>query len=119
MAAFPSYAVLLGQNYTETPDSAVQRTNMENGPPKQLKFKSRVIVTIAAVYALKSMTDYTNFVDWFRNTINFGADWFDWTDPKTGSTVTARIVNGQYSAQAVNPDGSYWQLTMSIEYWSS
>lgn len=119
MATFPSYAVLLADGFAQQRESGVQRTEMESGPPKQLKVKSRVLVRRTVVYALRSLADYNSFVTWFQTTVNFGADWFTWTDPVDSASKNARIV-GQIDEEApVVPALADWRVSFILETWSA
>jgi hypothetical protein len=119
MPAFPAYAVLLFDGFKEEPVSAVKRTEMESGPVKQLKTVSRVLVPRPARYLLKSKSDYNAWVTWFRSTINWGNDWFDWTDPHDAAIKTARIVGAKYAAKPTRKDLERWILEFRIETWSA
>lgn len=121
MAAFPTYGKLLLTEFAEAPESALLRTEMESGPPKQAKIRSRVMVrrSLAMDY---SMAEYTTFKTFFRTTINGGADWFDWVDPLDGVTKLARIVAGNpaYNAQPYTySEGAplRWKVTFALEAW--
>ena len=118
MSALPSYVKVLFAGFGEERESGVQRTAMESGPPKQLKVKSRVLVTRECVLWVASKADYLSFVTWFEATINMGADWFDWADPVSGTTKSARIVSlGSAAPDATVTDG--WRMSASLETWSA
>ncbi|HFD81045.1 MAG TPA: hypothetical protein ENK05_11755 [Gammaproteobacteria bacterium] len=123
MAAFPSYGKLVLQDYGETPNPAVLRTEMEGGPPKQAQILSRVMV-IRPVTMIYSASEFASFKTWFRDQIARGADWFDWTDPVDGQLKQARIVSSQQqpSWQATpfteSPGAPLsWEVRMQIETW--
>lgn len=116
MAAFPSYASIALTGYAEQRESALMRTQMESGPPKQAKVRSRVMVTRPATILLASLSDYQSFVLWFAQTIHEGADWFDFTDPVDGATKSARFVGGGLNA-IPNQSKNAWSIKTSIETW--
>lgn len=121
MAAFPAYGQLLLDGHGETPESALLRTDMEGGPPKQIKIKSRVMVARPVAY-LFSATEYSQFKIWHRDTINRGADWFDWVEPVDGTTVQARIVGGAYTARAERgtPGAELtFRVDLTLESWDA
>ena len=119
-ATFPSYAKLLIAGFGEQAAPGVLRTQMESGPAKQLKTKSRVEVQRPARIRVMSKADYLLFMVWFKTTINQGADWFDWTDPVAGSTVSARIVGGQLgAAQPMAGIAGGWVIPCTIETWAA
>jgi hypothetical protein len=117
--AFPTYAKLLHEPYRVQREPAVLRTDMESGPPKQAKLKSRVMVTRELAYAFGSITDYTNFLTWFKTDINRGASWFDWTDPVDGVVKQARIVAGTLDEERPNRQMDVWVISFKIETWDS
>lgn len=119
MASFPTYAKILFDGYSQKRDSALIRTEMESGPPRQAKIVSRVMVTRAAKIYLSSKTDFQNFESWYKTTINEGSDWFDFVDPVSGSTILARFVGGGYQAQPMSAAMQNWQISANIESWGS
>lgn len=117
MAAFPSYARILFENYAEQRESALLRTEMESGPPKQAKVRSRVMVRRDVQIRLPSLTDYRSFVAWFSGTINEGADWFDFTDRIDGTVKSARFVNGGLQGRPMRGLNGDWVVKAQIETW--
>ena len=116
MATFPTYAKLLADGYAEQRESALLRTEMESGPPKQAKFKSRVMVVRPVTVLLQSRSDYLSFVTWFSETINEGSAWFDFTDPVTHTVKQGRIVGG--GLEATPQAGlTLWTIPLKIETW--
>lgn len=94
-ATFPSdVAVVLG-SYGEDQTTAVMRSEMERGVPKQRRMASDVLVSVKATLQFKSSAHHDAFMAWFDGQIGSGADWFSWAHPRTGATVQARIVGGQ------------------------
>lgn len=119
-ASFPSYAKILLAGFGEQPEPGVRRTEMESGPPKQLKTKSRVLVQRQARVRVNSKADYLLFLDWVHTTLNQGADWFTWTDPVRGTSVSARIVGGQLGqAMPMATIAGAWVIPCAIETWSA
>lgn len=120
MAAFPTYARVLLAGYGETADSGVLRTAMESGPPKQLKVKSRVMVTREVALHFKTKADYASFLTFVRTTLNMGADWFTWTDPVDGASKSARLVDGRLGeARPLAAMDGGWTVSCAIETWSA
>ena len=123
--AFPTYGKLLLAEYTEQPASAILRTEMESGPPKQAMIKSRVMVTRSLTY-IYTASEFASFKVWVRDTISRGADWFDYVDPADGATKQGRLVVSQngspYSAKATTSAiGSVlsWEVSMQVETWEA
>ena len=63
--AFPTYGKLQLRGYTETPDSAVLRTEMETGPAKQAQVRSRSLVK-RSVTIFFTGAEFETFKTWFR-----------------------------------------------------
>lgn len=120
-AAFPhAYALILFEGYGETRDPAVARSPNEAGPPNQRKTKSRVLTTRPAKILLRSKADYQAFLTWYSATINEGADWFDFTDPRDNVVKTARIRADQpLEAKALRKQLDRWIIPLAIETWSA
>lgn len=117
MATFPAYALPLFEGFTERPDPAVLRTEMEAGPPKQALLVSRVMVARPMRFLITSKSNYQAFKTWFADTIHRGADWFDWVDPLDGQTKSARIQGGTYDPQPQRKDLERWIVSLTIETW--
>lgn len=118
MPTFPAYGKLAFENFQRDRESALQRTQMESGPPKQLKKLSRVMIDIPVIYHLDSAADYSSFITWFQNTINYGADWFDWTDPVDNVVKPARIKNGKLAETPRRKVLDRWKIGFTLEIWS-
>jgi len=119
MATFPAYADVLLDGFSEQHESALIRTEMESGPPRQAKVRSRVLVTWPAVILVESKADYQSFMTWFKNDIAYGADWFDFANPVTGSTVQARFNGSGLTAQPIGKMDGPWRINTTIETWSA
>ena len=119
MQTFPDMSVarLLLEGYGEQPEPAVLRTEMESGPPKQARVLSRVMVTRPVVCYFATVANYQTFMAWFRDGINYGADWFHWPDPVDGTSKLARIVGGKVASTAISR--RQWRVTFSLETWSA
>ena len=116
MATFPNYVKLLANGYQEQRESALLRTEMESGPPKQARIKSRVMVTRPVEIMVNSKADYQAFVTWFSTAINEGSDWFDFTDPVTRTVKQGRFVGGGLEATP-SGGGKVWSIKAKIETW--
>lgn len=118
MAAFPAYAKLLRDGFSERRESALLRSEMESGPAKQAKVRSRVMVTRPVRVMVNSLADYQAFIAWFRDTINEGADWFDWLDPVDNVTKSVRFVGGGMDAEPAAVINGPWFINgLRIEGW--
>lgn len=116
MAAFPSNIKILIDT-SEAPTPVVIRSEMERGVAKQRRFAADAMVTIPVSVIFFTKQEAADFEDWFYNDIAGGADFFDWTDPRTGVAVQARIVGGQLGELVPLRDGyNLSRRSMVIEY---
>ena len=118
METFPSYATLVNDGYSLQREQNILRTQMETGPAKQLKTKSRSLVTVNCAVQLSS-ANYTLFLAWFQNNLDYGADWFYWTDPRTVTVKTARIIGGLEAESPLSSRLGIWKVRFKLEYWSA
>lgn len=118
MPEFPhATALLLFDGFTGKPQSAVRRSEMESGPPKQLQKFARVLVTRPARVLITSKADYNAFQTWFADETDRGAAWFDFTDPIDGTVKSGRIVDGELDPLPQRKDLERWEVAMRIETW--
>lgn len=118
MAAFPNYAKILYSGYQKTRESALMRTDMESGPPKQARIKSNVMEVHSVKIYLASRADFQSFESWYADDISDGASWFDFTDPISNTTKQARFREGGYMAQPMTAEMEDWEISAKIEIWS-
>lgn len=119
MASLPTYARILYDGYSQKRESALLRTEMDSGPPRQAKLYSRVMITRSAKIYISSKSNFQSFETWYATSINEGASWFDMTDPVSGSTIQARFVGGGYNATPMTADLENWEISVNIESWGS
>lgn len=116
MAAFPAYGTLY--KYSEKPGiNPVLRSQFERGPVKQTKILSKQLYEMSIQYVF-SNSEYGTWKTWYDTTINRGADYFDFTHPMSGSTISARIKDGQFSAQPFSTSGSHIVVNITVEYYA-
>lgn len=114
---FPSYAKIQFDSYSQQRESALMRTEMESGPPRQAKVRSRVMLTRSVKIYLATKADFQAFETWYASDLSLGASWFNFTDPVSKALVSARFVGGGYSATPVTAGLSGWMVTSKIESW--
>lgn len=119
MATLPTTAKILFDGFSEQRESALMRTEMESGPPRQVKTKSRIMIRRPVSMLFSSKADYLSFLSWYSTDIKDGADWFQMIDPVTGNTIDARFVAGTLNGQPVNPAMSSWTVKAQIESWGN
>ncbi len=116
--AFPTYGTTLLAGFAGQPESVVSRTEFETGPAKQYKLKSQTGVRRDPAIQY-SDSEFASFESWFRGAeCNWGAGWFDWTDPRDGQTKTARVFGGdyQYRSESSGEGGPlHWVVTLQLE----
>lgn len=117
METFPSYVTIKRDGFSENRESALLRSEVESGPPKQVRIKTAVLVTRPCRLQFTSKTDYQSFVEWYKTNLNEGADWFTWVDPVSGSSLTARFAEGGFTAMPLAALPGYWTLDVRIETW--
>jgi len=119
MATFPAYANILFNGYNKKRESALLRSEMESGPPKQARVRYNVMEVHSVKIYVSSNADFQSFENWYSNNLNEGASWFDFTDPVTLSIVQARFKDGGYTATPMTPDMENWEITAQIERWAT
>lgn len=115
---FPSYAKILYSGYSIKRESALLRSEMESGPPRQTKVRSTVMVTRSVNIYLASREAFQSFEAWYANDTNEGATWFNFTDPVSETSKLARFVNGGYTATPLMEGLSAWSVEAKIETWA-
>lgn len=115
MPSLPSYVKILAAGYGETRQSALQRSEFEDGPPRQARIRSRVMVRRAATLLIDGPY-YLDFLDWYSVDLHEGAAWFDYFDVVRNETVQARFVAADLTAQPT-PGLQDWTIPVTIETW--
>jgi len=116
MLDFPANLRQIAEDFGEKPESAVMRTEMESGPPKQRKRSSRQMVSRNVSYIAMGDSEYIGWKEWFAQT-GLGADWFRWLDPVDRQIKPARIVGGEYEAKVMTWATKAWRISFTIETW--
>lgn len=93
--------------HQETPPRPVVRTQMDVGPAKQRPRSTADATKIDSVTLYFTRNQVATFDAFFRETLGFGSEAFEWTHPRTGNLVDARFVDTpRYSSLAPRQDGS-------------
>ena len=119
MPSWPASAKIQIDGFGIEHGTALSRTDMESGPPVQTRVKSRVMVTRSVAVVFMSKADYLAFLAWWSIDLDYGAAWFDYTDPVTDSTLQARIAGGQIGRAEPLGTLARWKLPLTLEYWSA
>lgn len=118
-ANLPSYVKILYDGYAQKQETAVLRTEMESGPPRQARIRSRVMLTRSAKLYFDSKANFQSFETFYRETLQHGALFFNMTDPVSGATIEARFVAGGYNAAPMSAKMNLWVVDIQIESWGS
>lgn len=119
MAAFPNVK-FNWQDLAFTPESVVERSEMERGIPKQRRKASDAREELDLTIYFDTKAEAGAFEDWFFDVINAGQDWFDFPHPVTAAVLQARVVNGELGALKFDqPTLQASRRALKIEYWRS
>lgn len=83
MEAFPSYARILFDGFSESFDPSIERTEMERGVPKQRVMNSQVLCKVNASILFSSPNDVAAFDTWYFGPLG-RIGWFTMRHPRTG-----------------------------------
>jgi len=117
MATFPSYVRVGWKDSGEQSTPVVVRSEMERGIAKQRRIAADTVVTVPLTLYFNTAADAAAFETWVYTVIAGGASWFDFTSPRTGGTVSARIVGGDIGQ--LTPSTATWarsQRSLKLEY---
>lgn len=117
MAALPTYVKILAEGYEKDRASGLVRTQMEDGMVKQLRARTRVLLTRGVTFEFSSLANYQSFITWFQTDIDYGALWFDFTDPEDSVVKSARIVSKLDKERPIFA-ASKWRIGVQLETWS-
>lgn len=115
--SLPTYAKILITGFSQQRESALLRTEMESGAPRQSKVRSRVMVTRSCIIYIATLADFRRFETWYSVNLNEGASWFNYYDPVSGTTKECRFVGGGYTATPTGGALTGWQVSAKIESW--
>lgn len=118
MAAFPTNVKYDWRDLTETAESVTEGSKMERGIPKQRRIASDARVELALTVHFDSRAEALAFDSFFFDDINAGQDFFDFTHPRTGAVVQARVVGGEMgSLKFKQPTLEKSTRSFKLEYW--
>lgn len=117
MADLPVYVKKLVDGFEKDRASVVNRTQMEDGMVKQLRFASKGLVRRAFIFQVNSASDYQAFLTWYKTDINYGSDWFNMVDPEDNVTRLVRIVEGKLKREEPVFGTTVWRISVDLEHW--
>lgn len=92
----------------------VLRSDMERGIPKQRRAGADVLVRVPCSLVFRSAADAAAFESWFYAE---GSGWFDFTLPRTGAVVQARIIGGDIGGLTpLTPAWNASERSVVLEY---
>lgn len=114
METWPSYARILSSGFSEKPDFGVVRADTDGALAKQRPRYSTGVTARECKVLFLTLAERNAFQEWIKNSINRGADFFNWPDPLDGNAVKmARIVSGTVT---YSPEGrSTHSATFTLE----
>ncbi len=121
METFPTYATIRLAGYAEQLEPGVIVSDMETGPPKLFKSKSRVMLGRRAAIQVFGRANYLAFLAWFGTSLNRGADWFTLADRVRGVNVTARFRRGEIGEVSLSGtvDDGVYLFSAVLESWEA
>lgn len=117
MATFPIALCTIQLAGNERPAPMVARSEMERGIARQRRTAADSLVQLSLQLGFDSIANVLDFETWFYADALAGAAWFDFTHPRTGSVVQARVVGGDLGA--LTPMAESFRVaerTLTIEY---
>ena len=117
MATFPTVK-FEWRDLTEAPESVVARAPMERGVAKQRRVNSDARVEMPMTLHFDTAAEATAFETWFYVDIKAGQDFFNFTHPRTGAALLARIVGGELGPLSfLQPTLAACKRTIKLEWW--
>lgn len=118
MATFPHNLCRIRMGgIAEQAVTTVARSEMERGIARQRRTAADALVSMTLPLVFTSAQASAAFETWFYADALAGAAWFDFTHPRTGSVVQARVVGGDLGA--LTPMAESFRVaerTLTIEY---
>lgn len=106
--------VLQLDGFQESLRSNVFRTQFESGPVRQSRLYDGRLRIRDLTYVM-TQAAYTEFSTTWLDSINDGADLFDWLDPNTQQIVEVRLVEGVYEARAMSTNLTHYEVRFRVE----
>lgn len=117
MATFPSYVKLGWRDNAEKPTPVVARSEVERGVARQRRIAADSLVTVPVTAYFDTAAESLAFDSWFFGDAAAGAAWFDFTLPRTGAVVQARVVDGDIGQlKPATKNWAFSERTFQLEY---
>lgn len=117
MPTFPTYVKLGWRDTAEHPAPVMLRTPMERGIPRHRRIAADSLVSVPVTAYFDSAADSLAFDSWFFGEAEAGAAWFDFTLPRTGQVVQARVVDGDIGQlKPATKNWAFSERSFQLEY---
>ena len=114
--AFPDYAVILLEGYSDGFDPGVLESEMEKGMSKLRISQSRVVKKVALTLTFKTIEDSLQFEEWYFNEVK-RIGFFTWVDCRGGHTRICRLKGGAIGELTpTTGDFGYSKRSVTLEY---
>lgn len=115
MATFPHNLCGIRQDgHAEQHAPVVLRSEVERGTPRQRRTSADALVSVPCTLVFRSAAAAAEFEAWYYAE---GSGWFDFTLPRTGAVVRARIVGGDIGGLTpITPAWNASERTLTLEY---
>lgn len=115
MATFPHNLCGIRQDgHAEQHAPVVLRSEVERGTPRQRRTSADALVSVPCTLVFRSAAAAAEFEAWYYAE---GSGWFDFTLPRTGAVVQARIVGGDIGGLTpITPAWNASERTLTLEY---
>lgn len=116
MIAMPTYVQILASGYQEKYQAKIIRSDFERGVAKQRSLAGNGIKEVT-FNALVCDENYQDFLDFFRNDLASGANWFEFLDPSKNPAVMkkARMKMPELVVQPTGEDFPFWGFQLTLE----
>lgn len=118
MSTWPGWVKYDWRDMSDAPEPVVARADMERGIPKQRRENSDARVELPLTLYFDNTTEIDDFETFFFTTIHAGQDFFDFTHPRTGAALQARVVGGSLGPlRYLNRALTRATRQVKLEYW--
>src|SRR5690606_14120210 len=101
----------LNGGFRELWPNNIIRTQMDKGPPKVRRRTTANVATLQMQF-LMSTAQVSTLETFFQGDAAYGAAAFDFTHPRTGSTVSCRFTR---PPEFGTTNGAYWPVSVELE----
>lgn len=109
---------VLREGYEEAAPANILRTSMDKGPAKVRRRTTSNVRRFQVRMELDALNnEVETFDDFVMNTLKGGSLKFDWTHPRTGTSVEFRFIvpTGEPPFRLTNVGGTNYQASFSLE----